>query len=123
MTAATKVVQLLAAVCTVVFIGLLFLNEPEPVEPAAAPEDGGTTVVGAAVDGAAVYGQSCAGCHGADGGGGRGPQLSEGAVVEAFPEVDDEIGVVTLGRGGMPAFGSRLTPAEIEAVVEFTRTL
>jgi mono/diheme cytochrome c family protein len=73
-------------------------------------------------EGAALFSASCAGCHGADGGGGVGPQLSDGAVLEAFPDEGDEIAVVTDGRGGMPAFGDRLSAEEIAAVVAFTRT-
>jgi len=131
----TKVVQAVAVLCAVTFLGLLFLNEPEAVEtPEQAdggqlddepddgqddePDDGGN-----GVDGAAVYADRCASCHGGDGGGGLGPQLSEGRVVENFPDVADQIALVTDGQGGMPAFGSRLTPEEIEAVVDFTRGL
>ena len=73
-------------------------------------------------EGAALFSASCAGCHGADGGGGVGPQLSDGAVVEAFPDEAGEIAVVTDGRGGMPSFGDRLSAEEIAAVVAFTRT-
>jgi mono/diheme cytochrome c family protein len=37
--------------------------------------------------------------------------------------VEDEIELVTDGRGSMPAFGGRLSSAEIDRVVAFTRTL
>ncbi len=88
-------------------------------------DDGGGTSQpdGAAsgeVDGAAVFTASCAGCHGRDGQGGIGPQLA-GEVVDRFPDIEDQIAVVTDGRGGMPSFDGRLSPEEIEAVVTYTR--
>ena len=122
------VVELVALACAAVTIVLLFTNEPDDVDQpvvdtsvatTAPVEDGGG---GDVVDGAAVYDDSCAGCHGDDGGGGVGPQLAGGAAVEAFPDPADQIAVVTDGRGGMPAFRGRLTTEEIVAVVEYTRT-
>lgn len=115
------IVEALTGVAVVVTVVLLFANEPAP-PPEAAPtaEDG---VPGAAVDGATIYADDCAACHGADGGGGVGPALAEGAVVAAFPEVADQVVVVAEGRGGMPSFGDRLTPEQITAVVDYTRSL
>ena len=107
-------VQGVALVCVAAFIVLLFFNEPDSSADAPAA---------ATADGAAVYASSCAGCHGDDGSGGIGPRLSGGAVVEAFPDPAEEIEVVTEGRAGMPAFGTRLTAEEIAAVVEHTRSL
>jgi mono/diheme cytochrome c family protein len=40
-----------------------------------------------------------------------------------FPNVDDQITFVSEGSGAMPAFGGRLSPAEIREVVQYTRTL
>ncbi len=73
------------------------------------------------VQGRAVYGSLCANCHAADGGGGRGQQLNDGNVLASFPDMADQIEVVTNGRDSMPAFSGRLTEAEIEAVVRYTR--
>ena len=109
------VVQVLAVGCAIAFVVLLFANEPDD-QPA-----GGTPA--AAVDGATVYENRCAGCHGGDGGGGLGPQLSDGRVVQRFPDIADHIAVITDGRGGMPGFGDRLSEAEITAVAEYERTL
>lgn len=101
-----------------VFIGMLFLNDPTapPGTPAAVVEAAG------GIDGGALYGKSCAGCHGGDGSGGIGPRLA-GTMVKKFPEAAAQIAVVTDGRRGMPAFGTRLTAEEIAAVVEYTRTV
>ena len=123
----------LVAVAFVVTVILLFTNQPTETPPSqvAAAVDAyglpiGTSADGAAVaagpDGAAIFDQRCSACHGSDGGGGIGPALADGRVVTQFPDVADQIVVVTQGRGEMPKFGDRLTPEEIAAVVEFTRT-
>ncbi len=114
-----KIVEGLVAAAVVVFVVLLFTNDPTP-PPAVHPD-----VVAAAggVDGAALFGQRCAGCHGGDGSGGIGPRLAAGRVVANYPDPQDQIAVVTNGRGGMPAFAERLSPEEIAAVVDYTRTV
>jgi mono/diheme cytochrome c family protein len=104
--------QIVAALGAVVFVIMLFANEPSSSGGSAASDPG-----------AAIYAASCAGCHGADGGGGTGPQLSDGNVVTAFPDAADEVTFVTDGEGSMPAFGSRLSPEQIQQVVDYTRTL
>lgn len=72
-------------------------------------------------DGARIYAASCSGCHGPQGQGLSGPPLAR-RLVERFPDPADQAVVITNGRNGMPAFGSRLTPEELQAVVEFTRS-
>lgn len=86
--------------------------------------------------GAEIYGVSCAGCHGAAGGGGVGPAMSGGAVVETFPQPADQVTWIALGsagyqdagfstyggtdkpiNGGMPGQEAALSPAEIMEVV------
>ncbi|MDH3539460.1 MAG: c-type cytochrome [Acidimicrobiia bacterium] len=87
----------------------------------------------------------CAGCHGADGGGGAaGPQLSAGAVVRTFSSCTDHIQWVQLGTAGwatevgptygdlakptggfgaqMPGF-STLTDDQLRSVVAFERII
>ena len=81
--------------------------------------DGGSDA--APTTGPAIYAQYCATCHGANGQGFVGPRLA-GVVTTKYPNVEDQIAVVTNGRGTMPAWGSRLSPAQIRAVVEYTRT-
>ena len=120
MKVVVAIVEGLAVFCALAFVVLLFANEPERLDPRAAVADGAEA---AEIDPAAVFADRCAGCHGPDGGGGRGPQLSDGRVAAAFPDIEDQIVVVTEGRGGMPAFGDRLTPDEIRAVVAYSRTL
>ncbi len=108
-----NLMEIVVAVVALGFVVMLFANQPG---------DGGGG--GEATDsspGATIYAQSCASCHGAEGGGGVGPALA-GEVTERFPDAADEIEVVTDGRAGMPAFGGRLSAEEIEQVVEYTRT-
>jgi mono/diheme cytochrome c family protein len=95
-----------------VAVVMLFANESGP------PYD-----ANGATPGAQIFAASCASCHGADGGGGTGPQLAGGAAAERFPDVEDQVTFVTDGSGAMPSFGGRLSPAEIREVVEYTRTL
>ncbi|MCE9620814.1 MAG: cytochrome c [Actinomycetia bacterium] len=110
--------EIAALLAVAVFIGMLFLNDPTapPATPAAAVEAAG------GIDGGAIYGNRCAGCHGGDGSGGIGPRLA-GKVVTRFPDPAAQIAVVRDGRRGMPSFATRLSPEEIAAVVEYTRTV
>jgi mono/diheme cytochrome c family protein len=103
------VVEIIALVAVAAFVLALFVNEPD--------SGGGTTSPGQA-----IYEASCASCHGADGSGGVGPQLSDGKVVEEYPDAADEVAVVTNGRNGMPGFEGDLSAQEIADVVEYTRT-
>ncbi len=89
-----------------------------PEVPAAA-DDG--SVDAQLVEGRELFIGSCARCHGADGGGGAGPNLSAGRSAEAFPAIADQIAVVRSGRDAMPAFGEKLSEEGLEAVVRFVR--
>ena len=71
--------------------------------------------------GEGIYKAYCLTCHGADGQGGVGPKLA-GIVATRYPNIDDQIAVVTNGKGAMPSFESRLSAAEIRKVAEFERT-
>ena len=73
------------------------------------------------MQGRAIYSANCVGCHGADGGGGTGSKLNEGAVVAAYPDPADEFVVIADGKNAMPAFKGKLSKEEIDAVVRFTR--
>ena len=67
-----------------------------------------------------VWSQRCASCHGNEGDGGSGPKLSDGKVVEAFPNPADERQLILDGIGAMPAF-DELSESQLEAVVRYTR--
>ena len=68
-----------------------------------------------------VFARNCASCHGRDGGGGVGPKLADGRVVERYPNPSDHRAVVVNGRGVMPRWGDKLSDQEIDAVVRYER--
>lgn len=70
-----------------------------------------------------TYEMRCSTCHGRQGEGQIGPQLGDGAVVEAYPDIDDQIAVIEDGRNEMPPFGQVLSDAEIRRLAEYTREL
>ena len=109
--------EIFGAGVAAVFVVMLFANSP--TAPVATPS--AAIAAAGGIDGGALYGSTCAGCHGGDGSGGIGPRLA-GRVVKKFPDPAAQIAVVTYGRRGMPSFSARLTPEEIEAIVEYTRT-
>jgi mono/diheme cytochrome c family protein len=104
-------IEILALVGAVVFVVMLFANEP----------GGGGSASGGGSPGQQLYAENCATCHGADGQGAVGPQLA-GRMTQRFPNVDDQITLVSDGSGGMPSFKDKLTAAQIQQVVEYTRT-
>ena len=82
--------------------------------------------------GAEVYENRCSSCHGSNGGGGAGYQLSDGEVLLTFPQFQDQVEWVVKGsegfgigstygdpnrgrvvQGGMPAFGEVITAEEL----------
>ena len=131
-------VEAVVAVVFAVTVVLLFTNEPTKVSsttgnpapavdayglPIGTDAADGSAAAPAGPDGAAIYAQRCSTCHGDDGGGGIGPALADGRMVDRFPDAADQIAIVAAGRGQMPSFADRgLTSEEIAAVVEFTRT-
>ena len=81
----------------------------------------GTTLAGDLELGEEVFQKNCASCHGRSGGGGMGPELADGAVVDRYPDPSEHRDVVVDGRGAMPAWGDRLSDHEIDAVVRYER--
>ena len=96
--------------------------------------------------GAELYAANCASCHGSNGGGGVGPQLSDDEVLLTFPGEEgfaaqvafvaegsgplsgeiygdpDRPGGPKVATGGMPAFGDSLTEEEIALIVLHERS-
>jgi len=70
-----------------------------------------------------VFNSNCARCHGPNGEGGVGPALGNGRVEEAYPDIADQIAVITDGRNGMPAWGDELSEQEIHDVARYEREL
>lgn len=91
---------------------------PEP-----AKEEQPAVATAAQPDGAALYGQRCAMCHGADAKGGMGPDLTAAEYI--YGKTPDAIREsIAAGRdNGMPAFGNQLSDAELQALVDYLTTL
>ena len=75
--------------------------------------------------GTAIYAQNCARCHGSDGR----AQTPKGRETDAVdltsddwsPDTARDTRIVNNGKKSMPAFGRRLTPAQLGAVVQYIR--
>jgi mono/diheme cytochrome c family protein len=82
-----------------------------------------------AVDPAAVYGQMCARCHGADGKGD--PEIKKMMPVrdftdpafQAIAKTDMVERVIMGGRGQMPAFGGTMSTLKIQSLAGYVRRL
>ena len=82
----------------------------------------------AASDGAAIYKAKCASCHGADGSGqtamGKSMKLRDLRSAEVQKQTDKELFTVTAdGKGKMPGYKTKLTEADINALVAHMRTM
>jgi mono/diheme cytochrome c family protein len=103
-----NVFQLLVAGAAVLTVVLMFTVSPTVA--GVGPPD--------ADRGAELFQANCAGCHGAGGEGGIGPALAGG--LSRFGSIEDVASFVSTGvPGRMPGFETRLSPDEINAVVEF----
>lgn len=71
--------------------------------------------------GAELYEQSCAGCHGAAGGGGLGPAIGPGSNSVNLSD-DQMASVIVVGPGSMPGF-ARLTDEQVDSLVAYVREL
>jgi cytochrome c6 len=84
----------------------------------------------APVDGAALFGQACAKCHGADGTGGL-PSVANGprpvdltaATWHATRSDAEVITAIRDGRGAMPPFSGVLSADQIAALAAYVRSL
>lgn len=104
------------AACLLVTAAAVTACGARQVDVPAAPD--GDVVL---TEGREIYIRNCASCHGASGGGGRGPRLNEGRVLAEYPAIEDQISVVRDGQNNMPAFGGKFSEEQLEAVVRFTR--
>jgi cytochrome c6 len=78
--------------------------------------------------GEALYKAKCAGCHGGDGKGetavGKAEKIRDLGSAEVQKQSDDEIsGIISGGKGKMPAYGKSLKPEEIKGLVAYIREL
>ncbi len=97
-------IKLIPIVLTSLFIGAC--GSKDRVDEVAALE-------GDPANGAIVYADTCAGCHGADGSGGSGPNL------QGEDEREEIIEVVLYGEEDMPGYDGDLTDQEIADVADY----
>jgi len=103
-------------VCATMFVaGCASAGVPE------VPAGPGGTSDPVLVAGRQTYIKRCANCHGNDGSGGRGTRLAQGAMLDRYGAIADQITVVRDGVRSMPGFAETLSEDEIVAVVRFTR--
>lgn len=84
--------------------------------------------VRAADDGGALYKTKCAACHGPDGKGetsiGKADKIRDLASADVQKQSDEDLtGIITAGKGKMPAYGKSLKPDQIKGLVAYVRTL
>jgi cytochrome c oxidase cbb3-type subunit 3 len=101
-------------------------GEPPVEQQATVPTPGAPTPAPAAaaatVSGQGLFAKHCGGCHGADGKGGFGPDLSADYQYGKTEMATQES--ISAGRpGNMPAFEKKLPPEEIKAVTDYILSL
>ena len=77
--------------------------------------------------GESLYKTKCAVCHGPDGKGetavGKANKIRDLGSAEVQKQSDDELsGIVTGGKGKMPAYGKSLKPEQIKELVAYIRS-
>jgi len=76
---------------------------------------------------ASTYKTNCVSCHGPDGRGsvvGKSLHAADFHSAQVQQQSDEQLAdVVGQGRGNMPAFGTRLSKGQIDALVKYIRTL
>jgi mono/diheme cytochrome c family protein len=87
-----------------------------------------TGVTRAEMPPANIYKANCDLCHGADGSGDTGPGKAFHAKDLRSDEVRNQTDaalteVITKGRGKMPAFATKIKPADIQKLVAYIRSL
>ncbi len=101
------------ALGVMLLIGACGSSEPSP--DLTLPRDPGSVAAGAV-----LYDANCAQCHGADLGGGRGPNL---ATRVGRDDASIRV-IIQRGRGVvMPAFDDLLTDPEIASIIDYIRTI
>ena len=73
--------------------------------------------------GAQLYSKRCRACHGSDGKGGVGPDLTQASYHYGRDPAAVTQSIQGGRPGGMPAFGTQLSPGEIQALATYVLSL
>lgn len=94
-------------------------NPLEAVTATSAPAGGGGEI-----DGKAIFSENCVACHSEDLSGGIGKPLNAGSAAADKPD-DELVQIISDGVSGtaMPQWSGRLSEAEIQAVLDYIRTV
>lgn len=118
----TKAIKAAAVLGFVAIAGVFAAGSLSPNVSGAAVE--AVTMNTTSSSGAELYAASCARCHGADGKGGKGPNLASEKRQAKWRDSDEKlIKKITNGGMFMPSFGKKLKPEEIKAIAGHVRSL
>ena len=82
-----------------------------------------TSAFSADILGKDLFKKNCAGCHGANGTGGKGPNLTTEKKQAKWQDSDEKlIAKINKGAFGMPAFADKLKPEEIKTISDYVRS-
>lgn len=111
-------IKLLTVFCFVVLTALVGVNV------SSSKVNGNALDPQSDLSGAELFANNCARCHGADGTGGKGPDLTSEKRQAKWKESDEKL-VKKITNGGfiMPSFRKKLKPVEIQAIADHVRTL
>lgn len=115
-----RTIKYIAISCFTLLAGFLFLETSLIPKTITA----GSTTSAQTLSGKDLYKNNCARCHGDDGTGGKGPNLTTEKKQAKWKDSDEKlVGKITKGGFGMPKFGKKLQPEEIKAIAAYVRTL
>ena len=109
----------LKRIIPIIVLLFTFISCGVSASPEVQPDENGS-IDPELLQGREVWGIHCSSCHGASGQGGRGKKLNNGELATSYPDQTSLISVIQNGKGqGMPAFSSKLTIDETEAVISY----
>ena len=114
---------------TLVVTGILLtLNSLTPIQAARTGADNVMPAAGSAPSTDSLYKQKCAKCHAADGSGdtslGRisnAPDFTDGGWWAKHANAAERVNTITRGKKSMPAFGKKLTRAQIASLAAYVQ--
>jgi mono/diheme cytochrome c family protein len=112
---ATKSLRALLVFAAVLFAGFAVMSSGHRAATVASAQD---------ATGSELFARNCARCHGPDGKGDSGPNLTSEKRKAKWRDSSQPIAnKITKGGFIMPSFKKKLTPAQISAIAEYVRSL